>query len=81
MARVLHPIDVQIIEAMRWIDLPLSTGDLAEIFDGKPSSAVIGRHVRRLVKLDAVELDEAPTPPHLAGITYRLSRRRQSDER
>jgi hypothetical protein len=80
-ARVLHPIDVQTIEAMRWIGLSLSAGDLIEVFDGKPSLAVIGRHLRRLVKLDAVEIDEAPTPAHVAGITYRLSRRRQSDER
>jgi hypothetical protein len=30
-ARVLHPVQVEIIEAMHWIDQPLSAADLAEV--------------------------------------------------
>jgi hypothetical protein len=71
-ARVLHPIDVQIIEAFQWIELPLSAGDLTQLFDGKSSWAVVGRHMRRLAKLGAIELGETPTTRNIRDISYRL---------
>lgn len=74
-ARVLHSTDVQIIEAFQWIEEPLSASDLTQLFDGKPSWVVVGRHMRRLVKLDAIELDEAPTTRNITDIRYRLVQR------
>lgn len=74
-ARVVHPVDVQIIEAFQWIDEPLSTADLAQLFEGKRSWAALRHHVRRLFKLDAIELAEAPTTRDVTKVRYCLKRR------
>lgn len=70
-ARVLHPFDVQIIEALRWIELPLSAGDLSQLFDDE-RWVLLGRHLRRLSRLNAIELAETPTPRNITDISYRL---------
>ncbi|MGC1853652.1 MAG: helix-turn-helix domain-containing protein [Solirubrobacterales bacterium] len=72
MARVLHPIDVQIIEALQRSEQPLSAGDLAQLFDGEVSWRTLGYHLRRLTKLDAIELAERPTTRSLADISFRV---------
>lgn len=71
-ARVLHPVDVQIIEAFRWIGEPLSAGDFAELFDKEPSWATLGHHLRRLYKLEAIEYAETPTEQNVLDIAFRL---------
>ena len=71
-ARLLHPVDVQIIEALQWIGQPLSADELSEVFGGKWSWAKISHHIRRLQRLDAVELHEIETKPNIADIRYRL---------
>jgi hypothetical protein len=71
-ARVLHPVDVEIIEALRWIERPLSADELSKVFDGKWSWAKVSHHIRRLQRLDAVELYEIQTKPKIADIRYRL---------
>lgn len=57
-AHVLHPVQVEIIEALQWIDQPLTAADLLHIFDAKRSGLRIEHHLRRLTKLDAVMLNE-----------------------
>jgi hypothetical protein len=79
-ARVLHPVDVQIIEALLWIGQPLSAGDLTQLFDDD-RWALFGRHLRRLAKLDAVELGETPTLGNVADVSYRLAVKRPGDDR
>jgi DNA-binding transcriptional ArsR family regulator len=74
-ARLLHPVDVEIIEALRWIEQPLSADELSKIFDGKWSWAKVSHHIRRLDKLGAVELHEIQTKPNIADIRYRLVER------
>jgi hypothetical protein len=74
-AHALHPVDVQIIEALQQIEQPLSADDLTQLFDGKPSWAVVGRHMRRLTMLDAIELAETPTTRKITDIRYRLVQR------
>lgn len=74
-ARVLHPVDVQIIEAFRWIGQPLSAGDLAHLFDGEVPWASLCHHMRRLTNLDAIGLGETPTTRNITDIRYRLVQR------
>jgi len=71
-ARLLHPVDVEIIEALQWIERPLSADELSKLFDGKWSWAKVSHHIRRLQRLDAVELHEIETKPSIADIRYRL---------
>ena len=53
-ARLLHPVQVQIIEAMLWIDYPLSASELVKVFGGKPHLSKLAYHVRRLKSLGAL---------------------------
>lgn len=56
-ARVVHPVQVQVIEAMQWIDRPLSTAELVRIFDHDLEMGIVAHHIRRLAALEAI----APT--------------------
>jgi DNA-binding transcriptional ArsR family regulator len=55
--RLLHPIQVQIIEALRWIGLPLTAADLLQVFERKGRGLRIERHLQRLTKLGATTLE------------------------
>jgi hypothetical protein len=74
-ARALHPIDVQIVEAFQWVEQPLSAGDLKQLFDGEVPWGSLCHHVRRLANLGAIELDETPTTQNITDIPYRLVQR------
>jgi hypothetical protein len=52
--RLLHPVQVQIIEAMLWIDRPLSPRELELVFEKKARLSTVAYHVRRLVDLEVV---------------------------
>jgi hypothetical protein len=79
-ARALHPIQVQIIEALSWIDLPLSGGELSRVVEIAPPERVI-YHMRRLTTLGALVLTEAPTPRVVIDTPYRLVTQPRSDDR
>jgi hypothetical protein len=70
-ARTLHPLDVQIIEAMWWIDRPLVVGDLAQFFDDASAWAVLSRRLRLLASLGVIDLS-VPAAPDITNVTYRL---------
>ena len=53
-ARLLHPSQLQIIEAMRWIDRPLSVSELVQIFFREERLPAIAYHVHRLAALGAL---------------------------
>jgi hypothetical protein len=52
--RLLHPIQIQIIEAMLWIDYPLSASALVKVFGGKIRPSTVAYHVLRLNSLRAL---------------------------
>jgi len=51
-----HPTQIAIIEALRWIDQPLSAAELTEVFEGTLGLATVSYHVRRLRNLHVLEL-------------------------
>jgi hypothetical protein len=53
-ARLLHPVQLQIVEAMRWIDRPLSVTELFLVFGKEHRLSTIAYHVRRLASLGAL---------------------------
>jgi hypothetical protein len=55
-AQVIHPTKIQIIEAMRWIDEPMSAIKLETIFDKTISLSNISYHVESLKKLGVLRL-------------------------
>jgi len=53
-ARLLHPIQIQIIEAMLWIDRPISASALVKVFNEELRLSTVAYHVRRLNSLRAL---------------------------
>lgn len=53
---VLHPVQLQIIEAMRWIDLPLSASQLVQVFDEEEPLSQVSYHVRALAARGAAKV-------------------------
>lgn len=53
--RVLHPVRVEIIEALRWIDHPVLTADLLHVFNWKRVGLRVEHHLRQLTRLGVVE--------------------------
>jgi hypothetical protein len=65
-ARVLHPAQVEIIEALRWISQSLSAADLLEVFEGQLTKSHIEYRLRQLARLDAVTPEEDVQGPRSA---------------
>jgi predicted MarR family transcription regulator len=53
--QAIHPRRVEIIEAMRWLDNPLSSSDLVQVLDKKFTVNHLAYHVRELWKAGALE--------------------------
>jgi hypothetical protein len=52
--RVLHHMQVEIIEAMWWIGRPLAASELNRVLDGAYGVSHVGYHVSALAKLGAL---------------------------
>ncbi len=61
-ACLLHPIQVQILEAMLWIDRPMSASALVKVFSEELRLSTVAYHVRRLDKLRALRTVDERTP-------------------
>jgi hypothetical protein len=73
-ACLLHPIQLEIVEAMLWVDRPLSVSVLIRVFDGRETLSTIAYHVRRLNELGALRLVAKRQPPRgTEEKFYRLS--------
>jgi DNA-binding transcriptional ArsR family regulator len=58
LTNLLHPTQFQIIEAMDWIDRPVSASQLVRVFDRDPQDlSTLSYHLRRLATLKIVRLD------------------------
>jgi hypothetical protein len=55
-ARLIHPTQLAVIEAMLWIDRPLSSAELVRVFDEEIVLSSVAYHVRRLSELGVLEL-------------------------
>lgn len=54
---VLHPVKVAVIEAILWIDRPLSPTQLTESFDAEEYYlGIVSHHLNELARLGAVKL-------------------------
>lgn len=54
-ARLIHPTQLAVIEAMLWIDRPLSPAELVYVFDEEIVLSSVAYHVRRLADLGVLE--------------------------
>lgn len=53
-AALLHPVEVEIVEALRCIGQPLTPTDLLWVLEGRHAGLRIERRLRRLRKLGAI---------------------------
>jgi hypothetical protein len=54
---IVHPLKVSIVEAMRWIDEPLSASDLSKVIDDeKYGLSHVSYHMVKLAQADAIEV-------------------------
>ena len=61
--RLLHPVQVEIIETMRWIERPLSSSELVQVYCAEYRLSTIAYHVRRLADLGALRSSGQREPP------------------
>lgn len=52
---LIHPVKVAIIEAMEWVEAPLSPRDLDRIFDEQFGVSLVSYHMRTLAEIGVVE--------------------------
>jgi DNA-binding transcriptional ArsR family regulator len=52
---LVHPVKVAIIEAMEWIEVPVSPRELDRILDEKFGLSLVSYHIRTLADLGVVE--------------------------
>jgi len=53
-ALLVHPVKVEIIEAMAWVGLPLSATDLDRILRGRVGVSLLSYHLRKLTEVGAL---------------------------
>lgn len=54
---LVHPVKVEIIEAMSWIGHPLSATDLDRLLRGQLGVSLISYHLRKLAEVGALKLE------------------------
>jgi hypothetical protein len=78
-ARALHPAYVEIIEALRWIDRPLTGTDLVRVLQGQRVGLRIERRLQQLARLSAVAAeDDGETRAPVKQRAYRLVKRQET---
>jgi repressor of nif and glnA expression len=52
---LVHPVKVAIIEAMDWIEAPLSATDIDKLSSGQVGVSLISYHLRKLAEIGAIK--------------------------
>jgi predicted MarR family transcription regulator len=78
---LLHRVQVEIIEALRRSDRPLSARDLAGIVEGTEAGHLAHHHLRRLRKVGAIAYAEGRMSRNATETHYRLVAELGDDER
>lgn len=71
-SRLVHPMKVAIIEAMDWIEVPMSAKDLDLVLDEEFGLSLISYHMRVLADVGAIEMVEQQQIRGALKTFYRL---------
>jgi hypothetical protein len=52
--RLVHPLKVAIVEALLWINAPLSASELTKVFYGRWELGVVSYHMKKMAAIDAI---------------------------
>lgn len=72
--RLLHRIQVEVIEAMQAVDGPMSARDLAKVIADVEPDTLANHHLRRLRKLGAIAAAGGEVSRNPLDTSYRLVR-------
>jgi hypothetical protein len=79
--RLLHRVQVEVIEAMQRTEGPMSARDLAKIIAGVEPGALAHHHLGRLRALSVLEYAGGQAPRNSIEAPYRLVRKLSDDGR
>lgn len=79
--RLLHPVQVEAIEALRQGDRPLSAREIAEVVESASAAALAQHHLRRLRRLGAIDCIHGEQPRNRIDVRYRLLLDLPADDR
>lgn len=71
---LLHPVQLQIIEAMLWIGRPLSASEVTRLLGDRPSLSTVAYHFRRLATLGAIKPNKTEQVRGALKRPYRLAK-------
>jgi DNA-binding transcriptional ArsR family regulator len=69
---LLHPVQVEVVKALRQSGRPLSAREMAEFGEIASAAHLARHHLRRLRKVGAIDYAYGETPSNLIDIRYRL---------
>jgi DNA-binding transcriptional ArsR family regulator len=70
--RLLHPVQVEVIKALRQSGRPLSAREIAEVVENTSAARLAQHHLRRLRRLGAIDYTDGEEPRNRIDVRYRL---------
>lgn len=78
--QALHPVAVQTIEALLWIERPLALAELRIVFDRRVDEPVLIAAVEQLIEMEILVLDRTRQVRGVRVRWFRLTEGRGKDE-
>lgn len=79
--RLLHPLQVEVIKALRQSDRPLSAREIAEVVENTSAARLAQHHLRRLRRLGAIDYTDGEEPRDRIDVRYELVLDLPADDR
>lgn len=79
--RLLHPVQVEVINALRQSGQPQSAREIAGLVESTSAAYLARHHLRRLRKVGAIDYAHSETPRNPLDICYRLVLEPPADDR
>jgi DNA-binding transcriptional ArsR family regulator len=79
--RLLHPVQVEVIKALRQGGRPLSAREIAEVVENTSAARLAQHHLRRLRRLGAIDYTYGEQPRNRIDVRYRLLLDLPADDR
>jgi hypothetical protein len=78
-SRLVHPLKVSIIEALDWIEVPMSAKELDRVLDEEFGVSLVSYHMRKLADVGAIEKVDQQAVRGALQTFYALAARESAD--
>ena len=79
--RLLHPVQVEVIETLRQGDRPMSAREIATLVESASPASLAHHHLKRLRRIGAIDYAYGEKPRNSIDIRYRLALELPADDR